>query len=82
MNIVLNFLKKVVLEITFGTIIKGTFYGIVVGICLAFVTYGLCDFYQLPYATSLLANANFETIAMLYIGGWGIAGIIAKVLPW
>ena len=41
MNIVLNFLKKVVLEITFGTIIKGTFYGIVVGICLAFVTYGL-----------------------------------------
>ena len=67
MNTVLNFLKKVVLEITFGTIIKGAFYGGVVGICIAFVAYGLCDFYQLPYATSLLANTNFETIAMLYI---------------
>ena len=82
MNTVLNFLKKIVLEITFGTIIKGAFYGGVVGICIAFVAYGLCDFYQLPYATSLLANTNFETIAMLYIGCWGIAGAVAKILPW
>ena len=82
MNIVLNFLKKVVLEITFGTIIKGAFYGIVVGVCIAFVVYGVCDLYQLPYATSLLSNTDFETIAMLYVGGWGIAGIVAKLLPW
>lgn len=82
MNIILNFLKKIILEITLGTIIKGTFLGILVGIGIAFVGYGVCDFYQLPYVTSLLAHPNFETIAMIYVGSWGIAGAVAKILPW
>ena len=78
----LDFIKEMLFKTILGTIIMGAFFGIVVGICIAFIAYAVCDLYQLPYATSLLANANFETIAMLYVGGWGIAGIVAKVLPW
>ncbi len=80
--LILEFIKKMLFKTILGTIIMGAFLGVVVGICVACIVYGLCDLYQLPYATSLLTNANFETIAMLYIGGWGIAGIVAKVLPW
>lgn len=74
--------KKIVLDFVLKTVIIAAILGILTGIGVAFIAYAVCDLYQLPYLAQLQATANIETIVTLYIGGWGIAGIVAKLLPW
>lgn len=74
--------KKIVLDFVLKTVIIGAILGTLTGIGVVFIAYAVCDLYQLPYLEQLQTSTNIETIVTLYIGGWGIAGIVAKLLPW